>query len=58
LKGDFRCNFAVLTVEEGRSGVAVVSDAGSGIDASLKIEEVERIAGSWKVLVTGKSKDG
>jgi hypothetical protein len=48
----------VLTVGEGRSGVAVVIDAGSGIDASLKIEEVEKIAGSWKVLVTGESEDG
>jgi len=36
----------VLIVGEGRSGVEVLIDAGLRIDASLKIEEVVKIAGS------------
>jgi hypothetical protein len=46
LKGDFRCDFAGLSVGEERSAVVVVIGAGSKIDASLKIEEVVKIVGT------------
>jgi hypothetical protein len=42
----------VLIVGEEKSGVMVA------IDASLKIEEVVKIAGSSKVLVIEQSKEG
>jgi hypothetical protein len=41
----------VLIVGEEKSGVAVATDAGLMIGASLRIEEVVKIAGSSKVLV-------
>jgi hypothetical protein len=47
----------VLIGGEGKSGVVVVIDAGLKIDASLKTEELVKIAGSSMVLVTEWSKD-
>jgi hypothetical protein len=48
----------VLIVGEGTSGAVVVTGVRLRIDASLKIEEVVKIAESSRVLVTLQARDG